>query len=200
MKEPKMRREKRPNSSAGLLIAVLLLSACANPATAQPKVRAAIDTGLDGALSLAYSPDGKTLATVSASNSIILWSMTTGKKIGAISLEQADEMRSVAYSPDGKTLVAWGEKSIKLWSATTGKPTGTLKGHAGPVHAVVYNPDSKTLASASDDKIIKLWDAATGKNTATFKGHTDAVLSLSYSRDGKTLASSGKAGDGSIRL
>jgi WD40 repeat protein len=179
MKEPKMWREKWPNGNLGFVLAVSLLGMCANTATAQPKLRAAIDDSLDGVLSLSYSPDGKTLATVSAAPSIKLWSMATGKNIASIPLEQADEMRHVRYSRDGKMLIAWGEKNIKIWSATTGKQTATLKGHTGTVHAVVCSPDGKTLASGSDDKTIKLWDVATGKNTATFKGHTDAVLSVS---------------------
>ncbi|WJW70100.1 serine/threonine protein kinase (plasmid) [Candidatus Chlorohelix allophototropha] len=148
--------------------------------------------------SVAYSPDGKTLASGSLDNSIKLWDAVTGKELRTLS-GHTSAVESVAYSPDGKTLASSGSNdySIKLWDAVTGKELRTLSDH-DYVRSVAYSPDGKTLASGSGANSIKLWDIATGKELRTLSGHSYAVESVAYSPDGKTLASG--SGDNSIKL
>ncbi|KAF2686545.1 hypothetical protein K458DRAFT_415891 [Lentithecium fluviatile CBS 122367] len=117
----------------------------------------------DWVRAVAFSPDGKTLASAS--------------------------VMAVAFSPNGKTLAsASGDGTVKLWDAGSGKALQTLKGHSSWVNSVAFSPDGKTLASASGDGTVKLWDAGSGKALQTLKGHSSWVNSVAFSPDGKTLA------------
>ncbi|WP_084763412.1 NACHT and WD repeat domain-containing protein, partial [[Scytonema hofmanni] UTEX B 1581] len=140
-------------------------------------------------ISVAFSPDGKTLASGSADKTIKLWDVATGK-ISQTLTGHSKWVNSVAFSPDGKTLASGSaDKTIKLWDVATGKLSQTLTGHSDGVYSVAFSPDGKTLASGSGDKTIKLWDVATGKPSQTLTGHRDKVISVAFSPDGKTLAS-----------
>ena len=141
--------------------------------------------------SVAFSPDGKTLASVGYEE-IKLWDVATGK-------EQATLLgSSVAFSPDGKTLALGVESfpggEIGLWDLATGTKPAAFKNATDPkevsaVTSVAFSPDGKTLASGNTDGTVTLLDVATGKVLATLKGHTQRVRSVAFSPDGKTLAS-----------
>ncbi|MEH2315443.1 MAG: AAA-like domain-containing protein, partial [Nostoc sp.] len=148
--------------------------------------------------SVVFSPDGKTLASASADNTIKLWNLDTRKEITTLS-GHSDYVYSVVFSPDGKTLAsASADNTIKLWNLDTRKEITTLSGHSNTVFSLVFSPDGKTLASASRDKTIKLWNLDTGKEITTLSGHSDYVNSVVFSPDGKTLASA--SGDKTIKL
>ena len=150
----------------------------------------------DAVWSVAYSPDGSTLASGSADKTIRLWDAHTGEHKQTLS-GHTDTVWSVAYSPDGSTLASGSaDKTIRLWDAHTGEHKQTLSGHTDTVWSVAYSPDGSTLASGSADKTIRLWDAHTGKHKQTLSGHT--VWSVAYSPDGSTLASG--SADKTIRL
>ncbi len=155
---------------------------------AVPKVRATLEGHTKQVGSVAFSGDGKTLASGSYDKTIKLWDVATAKERSTLE-GHSGGVQSVAYSPDSKTLASGGDRTIKLWDAATGKLRATLNGHTGTILSVAYSPDGKTLASASGDKTIKLWDAATGQERATLEGHTNFVYSVAFSPDGKTLAS-----------
>ncbi|NWJ95119.1 MAG: hypothetical protein HXX20_04985, partial [Chloroflexi bacterium] len=98
----------------------------------------------DTVISVAYSPDGKTLASGSDDNSIKLWETSTGKLLNTLT-GHSSYVWSVAYSPDGKTLASGSyDKSIKVWEVSTGKLLNTLTGHSSYVLSVAYSPDGKT--------------------------------------------------------
>jgi WD40 repeat protein/energy-coupling factor transporter ATP-binding protein EcfA2 len=145
-----------------------------------------------GVSSVAFSPDGKTLASGSYDKTIILWDMATGHPIGLPLTGHTDVVTSVAFSPDGKTLASGSyDHTIILWDAGTRQPIGQpLTGHTDIVNSVAFSPDGKTLASGGYDKTIILWDVATSRPLGQpLKGHTDVVNSVAFSPDGKTLAS-----------
>jgi WD40 repeat protein len=140
-------------------------------------------------LSLAFSPDSKTLASASEDRRIKLWDVAAGKEQATLQ-GHTERVNFVAFSPDGKTLAsASDDKTIKLWDMATGKELATLQGHTERVLSLAFRPDGKMLASVSADKTIKQWDVATGKELATLMGHKSVVLSVVFSPDGKTLAS-----------
>jgi WD40 repeat protein len=148
--------------------------------------------------SVSFSPDGKTLASASADNTIKLWNLDTKKEITILTRHRA-AVNSVSFSPDGKTLAsASADKTIKLWNLDTKKEITTLKGHISKIWSVTFSPDGKTLASASADKTIKLWNLDTKKEITTLTGHNAAINSVTFSPDGKTLASA--SADKTIKL
>ncbi|MGB3420273.1 MAG: hypothetical protein WBA52_07530 [Dolichospermum sp.] len=149
-------------------------------------------------ISVAYSPDGQTLASGSSDNTIKLWNVKTGNLLQTFK-GHFNWVYSVAYSPDGQTLASGSDdNTIKLWNVKTGKLLQTLKGHSSWVTSVAYSPDGQTLASGSGDNTIKLWDVNTGNLLQTFTGHSSSVNSVAYSPDSQTLASA--SSDKTIKL
>jgi WD40 repeat protein/serine/threonine protein kinase len=139
--------------------------------------------------SVAFSPDGKRLASASADKTVKVWETATGHE--TLTLKgHTDLVASVAFSPDGKRLAsASADKTVKVWETATGHETLTLKGHTNWVESVTFSPDGNRLVSASRDGTVRVWDAATGHEILNFKGHTDRVKGVAYSADGKRLAS-----------
>jgi WD40 repeat protein len=109
-----------------------------------------------GINSIAFSPNGKILASGSKDKTIKLWQVDTGKEICTLTGHDND-VSSVAFSPNGKILASGStDKTIKLWQVDTGKEFYTFTGSEDAVYSVVFSPDGKTLASGSADKTITL--------------------------------------------
>ncbi|MEH2049530.1 serine/threonine-protein kinase [Nostoc sp.] len=140
-------------------------------------------------LSVAISPDGKTIASSGDNSTIKLWNLATGKQISSLN-GHFQQVNVVVISPDGKILVsASDDNTIKIWNLTTRKQIRTLMGHSDSVHALAISADSETLVTGSDDNTIKIWDLATGDQIRTLAGHTFWVRSVAISPDSVILAS-----------
>ena len=96
-------------------------------------------------MSVAFSPDGKTLAATSDDMTIKVWDAATGKRSTVSG--HTDVVYSVVFSSDSKTLAsASGDKTVRLWDLATNKERATLQGHAASVMSVAFSPDGATLA------------------------------------------------------
>lgn len=146
---------------------------------------------------LAFSPNGKIVATASWDRSIKLWNAVDGKLIRTLDGKHNSWILGLNFSPDGKMLVSSSQdKTAKIWSVE-GNLLYTLIDHKGDVNDVVFSPNGKIIASASSDQTIKLWNTD-GMLLRTLRGHNGAVYGVSFSPDGKRLVSA--SWDGSIKI
>ena len=147
--------------------------------------------------SVAFSPDGKTLASGSTDETTRLWNVNTGELLKTLRAE-TEEVLSVAFSPDGKTLASGRSgnqgKTINLWDANTGVLLRTLERWS--IKSVAFSPDGQILASGSRSG-IDLWDVNTGTHQKKLE-HESTVTSVVFSPDGQILASG--SSDETIRL
>jgi WD40 repeat protein len=107
--------------------------------------------------SVAFHPNGRTLASGCSDGLAILWDVLTGKQLATLE-EHEGPVNSVVFSPDGSILASGGSDStIKLWDASTFKVLVTIRGHSESVMSIAFSPDGKLLASGSYDCTVKLW-------------------------------------------
>ena len=140
--------------------------------------------------SVAFSPDGKTLASGSEDETIKLWDVATGKEQATLK-GHTHAVCSVAFSPDGKTLASGsGDKTIKLWDVATGKEQATLKGHTEPgvcPWRSVRTARRWPRGAGTRRSSCGTWRRA--RNRPPSRDTRIRCMSVAFSPDGKTLAS-----------
>ena len=145
-------------------------------------------------VSMAFSPDGKTLVSGSADENIILWDMATLQPIGEPFIGHKDTVESVAFSPDGMTIASGGDDGeIILWDVEAHQAIGEpLAGHTFDVNSLEFSRDGRTLGSGGGDGQIILWDLTSRPpigSPLTVKIGT--INSVAFSPDGTLIAYSG---------
>jgi Tol biopolymer transport system component len=151
---------------------------------------------------LAYSPDGKLLATAHAHNAdpgeVKLWDPATAAALATFSTPDRGVV-SVAFSPDGKLLAGLGlsadrrSSAVVLWDVASRRELRTLGGPAAPVSAMAFAPDARTLATIGSDRALRFWDVATGTEARRIDGVGSGRV-LAFSPDGRTLVVNGAGG------
>jgi WD40 repeat protein/serine/threonine protein kinase/tetratricopeptide (TPR) repeat protein len=138
-------------------------------------------------VSVAFSPDGKTILTGCMDKTARLWDAVTGRPIGQPLVHQG-AVTAVAFSPDGKTiLTGGGDKTARLWDVAAGRPIGQPMVHLQAVKSAAFSPDGKTILTGGMDKTARLWDAGTGQPLGQPILHPGFVWKVAFSPDGKTI-------------
>lgn len=175
------------------------------PAATKPAAKKPTDpnvlTGHAAAVtSVAFSPDGRTIASASDDHTILLWSVQTRRPVGTLRGHTAP-VTSVAYSADWKLLVSGGgtgDGTVRLWDATTRAAVGTLAGHTEAVRSVACSPDGDLIASGGDDRTTRLWSASQRVAVATLEDRPVRVNDVLFGPDGSVLLSA--YADGKVRF
>jgi WD40 repeat protein len=149
------------------------------------------------AISVAWSPDGRHLASGSGDlGAIIIWDSQSGEQVASLT-SHTFETNTVAWSPDGGRLAfdSRGD-TVTIWDSQNRKQVATLTGHTNSVNSVAWSPDGSRLASGAGDGVIIIWNSQSGEQAITLTGHIFEVNSVAWSPDGHHLASG--AGDETI--
>jgi WD40 repeat protein len=151
--------------------------------------------------SLAFSPDGRTLAAAYYDQRCVkLWDVANRRQIGQ--LVTNERLIGVAFSPDGKTLVTTGGEmyvsdavgEVVIWDTATKQEIHRLSGAGSWVYQAAFSPDGQTLAASDGDGVVNLWKVATGEMITRLPGHNGFVEPVTFSRDGEVLAAGDQQG------
>jgi len=156
----------------------------------------------DTVLSVAFSPDGKTVASGSTDTTIRFMDPLNGNAKGAPITGHMSPVSAVRFSPNGQMLATAGsggdERTVRLWNVADRGVVGQLTGHLDSVTDVVFSADGAMLATASADATVRLWSLSSRRQIASLSGHGGQVRAVTFSPDGRLLASAST--DGTVRL
>lgn len=148
--------------------------------------------------SLAWSPDGKQVASASYDTTVQIWNPDTDKNIRTYR-ENIGIVQSLAWSPRGKYIASADyAHNVNVWNAISLKTLVTYKNHIDQVLTLAWSPDGKYVASGSADNTVQVWDPVTGNMVFNNHSHAGAVDSVAWSPDGIRIASASQ--DHTVRL
>lgn len=146
----------------------------------------------DAVQSVAWSPDGKLLAT-GGFRKVNLWKTTDWLLAGVID-ELPGRVTALAFSVDGRSLIsasnASGQKGkISIWNSDDLDKRLEWSAHDGTIYDITLSPNGKNLATGGEDKLIRLWNLVDGKQLKQIEAHSAPIMSLAFKPDGTAIAS-----------
>ena len=171
-------------------------TSASQPATwpaASPPPALVVQAHPDGVEGLAFSSEGRTLASCSSDGAVRFWDVTTGKQTGQIT--QPRRSKAFAFSPDGRRFACNGTGRDELvlyhWPSLSQTHTLQVEGGSGPITRADFSQDGDVVATLHDDFSARLWDAGRGELLHTIPGSIGNYRAGGFSEDGKTFAAVG---------
>jgi WD40 repeat protein/tRNA A-37 threonylcarbamoyl transferase component Bud32 len=147
---------------------------------------------------LAWSPEGKRIASASDDRTVQVWEAADGGNVYTYR-GHSDHVYAVAWSPEGTRIVSGSrDATVQVWEAGSGTNLLTYRGHASEVWTLAWSPEGTRIASGSGDKKVQVWEASSGTNLLTCHGHSDGVYAVAWSPEGTRIASG--SGDKKVQM
>jgi WD40 repeat protein/serine/threonine protein kinase len=138
---------------------------------------------------VAFSPDGRRLASGGQDGVIYIWDVATGRQIHCL-CGHRDWVCALAFSPDGRGLVSGSrDQTLILWDAERGTKIHTFPGHNDTIWDAAFTADGRRIVSSGQDGTIRFWDADTRQELPPLAQHASAIRAMALSRDGRRLVS-----------
>jgi WD40 repeat protein len=148
--------------------------------------------------SVAFTPDGKTLASGAGDGTVKLWDLATTAELATLAGEPQRWTHSLAFGPGARVLAAVNGSDIIIWDVAKQTRLAVLKGHTDEIDSMAITLDGRTLASGSRDLTVKLWDLTRFREQETIAGQGAWIWALAFTPDGKMLAMG--IGDSSVKF